>query len=132
MEGVGSLPPEEIMMKGIEQLILKLNSVQRGLQDLLGPHGPTMGDMQMPGLGNATPYGGDAGYAMGGAAPSNFGAIPSYGGVQRNFAAGLQPEAALAGDAWGGQSAANQAGWDSTSPQYQGPQGGGSQSDPWS
>ena len=136
IESVGGLKVDDITIKGIDALILKLASVQTGLADLLGPQGPQFGDMGgpvPPGAGGMTPYLG-AGGMGGGMTP----AIPSYGG--RNVNAGLVNGG---NTAWGSgsspyasrpQPASNNA-WGSTSPAYAAPAAAGaapaSARDPW-
>ena len=126
-------------MQGIDALILKLNSVTTGLNDLLGPQGPQLGDpglggpMGIPGLGQSGPvppsiYGGGAGTPFGGTS----GQTPSYGGVASNHRAGLQPNGSggvggpVPNEAWGSTSpitagpTAQDNAWGSTSPAYGG------------
>ena len=119
VEGVGSLPPEEILMKGIDQLILKLNGVTRGLQDLLG--GGPQDQIAMPAMLGATSLG-----VPGNAQAPMFGAQPSYGGVARNAGAGLQPNGS-ATDVWGSAPPSGAPAWTSASPRYNQAAG----PDPW-
>ena len=130
IESVGGLKVDDITIKGIDALILKLASVQTGLQDLLGPQAPQFGEMGgpvPPGAGGMTPYMGGAAGSGGGMTP----AIPSYGG--RNVNAGLVNGGGATGGAWGASSspyasrpqpAASNA-WGSTSPAYAGAPAGG-------
>lgn len=174
VETVGSLPPEDIVIKvgrmhprysvlarshltarfpflhprhgkpkqGIDALILKLASVQSGLQDLLGPQGPQMGDEGGMPLGGATP----AWMPQPGGIPSTS-PMPTYGGIAANYGAGLSPAhgpngmngaaGAGAGSAWGSTSpvannaAAASSAWGSTSPMYGGVNNAASNNSAW-
>ncbi|CAD6572382.1 MAG: 45 kDa subunit of RNA polymerase II [Cyphobasidiales sp. Tagirdzhanova-0007] len=148
VESVGSLRCDDIVVKGIDALILKLNSVTTGLSDLLGPQGPQVGDVGsfgIPGLGPGGPvppslYGAGVGTPFGRTA----GQAPSYGGIAANLVAGLQPNgsggrgATAANDAWGstspmatGGGAAPGNAWGSTSPAYRGAGASGGTNDAW-
>lgn len=116
VEGVGSLKVDDVVMKGIDSLIIKLSGVLGGLQELINPQ-PQMG--AMGGFWGATPaYGADGGFgatAVGAATPyGGMGASPSYGGVARNYGAGLTNGATPAATGSGGGGGA----WGATSPAY--------------
>jgi len=121
VECVGSMKPDDIVIKGIDALILKLASVQSGLQDLLGPQGPQMGEDGMP-LGGATPA-----WIPQAGGMSSGPSMPSYGGVASNYGAGLSPAHGPNGMNGGGAASA----WDSTSPAMPAAGAGGGAGSAW-
>lgn len=127
VESVGSLKVDDILVKGIDALIMKLAGVQSGLNELLGPQGPNMADMDgQYGLGGAAYPGAPGGGAFPGGPSAS---VPSYGGVASGAGAGLVNGAAASsprtGAGWGASPGyartaqpATVTVWGSTSPAY--------------
>ncbi|KNZ45650.1 hypothetical protein VP01_794g4 [Puccinia sorghi] len=96
VESSGSLKADDIVVKGIESLIVKLASVQQGIQAALGEGGGLNPDgRNTPYMG--TPFGGGGG---GGATPGSRpdGTYSTYGGATpnaRNFSDWAPPAAPL-------------------------------------
>jgi len=95
VESSGSLKPDDIVVKGIESLIVKLASVQQGIQAALGEGGGLNPDgRNTPYMG--TPFGGGGGGTTPGSRPD--GTYSTYGGATpnaRNFSDWAPPAAPL-------------------------------------
>jgi len=93
VETVGSMKPEDIVVKGIETLIFKLDGLQRGLKALTGDAPRDVGPGLVPpmdgGLASATPYPPESSYAAN-----------SWGPPTALSAAPAAPAADMWGDGW--------------------------------
>lgn len=109
VESAGSLKPDDIVIKGIESLIVKLAAVQQGIQAALGEGGTVNPD------GRNTPYMGTPFGGGGGATPGSRpdGTYSTYGGATpnaRNFSEWGPPAAPL--NPPGGANTNGYSGWE--------------------
>ncbi|BGP17476.1 hypothetical protein JCM10213_004428 [Rhodosporidiobolus nylandii] len=130
VESVGQLKPEEIVLKGLDALILQIGQLRQGLLDLTAQGGPAPGADQFGGdFGGGMPNGGGMVDEYGGpvAAPGSFGdggyAAPAAGAYGGYVPPGQQQGGAGAGGAYQGYQPPQQPSY-GASPQYQGQQGG--------